>query len=241
MIDWVYPVTPMIHHLTPDSPVGIFSCPMRVSSEDGSRGGASPGNDGPPVAVSQFYLKNYRRRIIDDAHKYLTEEALRMAVRLIIIKAGTTLGDIDGWPEVSDRVPSMQTQDGRKALAAVYLMTVTKNLASLVRMDMAKRPVDVNQLEVIACLSAQRGCLAGLLAAIAVGVNQTAARGAVGRRKQGDATKARVQLVADGLRGRMSKEAAAVKVAQTIGKSTSTVRRLLSELYPGTSWVISAS
>ena len=159
-----------------------------------------------------------------------------MAVRLAIIDAGTTCEDIEGWPEASDQVPSMQTEDGRKSLAALYLMSVAKNLRSIRNMHMAKRPVDVQQLQVIAILSEQRGCLAGVLAAIAVGINQTVRRGASGRKKQGDATRARVQQMADGLRGRMSKEVAAVKVAEAVGKSTSTVRRLLSELYPGTSW-----
>lgn len=237
MIDWNLPVAPVIYHLTAESPVGLQSCPMYVSKEDGTRGISNQAmEEAKPVAVSQFFLKRYRETAIEGVHLYLATDALPIAKRLGVIDEDVTLKDIDGWPEASDRVPSMQTEDGRKALAALYLMSVTKNLGSLVRMNSAKRPVDVAQLELVASLSEQRGCLAGVLAAIAVGVNQTARRGALGRRKQGDATKARVQAMADELRGQVSKEVAAVKVAHAIGRSTSTVRRLLTELYPGSSW-----
>ncbi|MBP6900881.1 MAG: hypothetical protein KBC73_12370 [Burkholderiaceae bacterium] len=61
-------------------------------------------------------------------------------------------------------------------------------------------------------------------------------RGAQGRKLIGSATRARASKAADGLRGVMTKEAAAPIIANQIGKSTSYVRRLLSDMYPGIKW-----
>lgn len=230
MIDINLPVSPVIYQRG-----GGQSCPMFIPKE-GPRGSELGVKTPEPVAISQFFLKQFREYAGQEAARYLQQDAMPMAVRLAVIEAGTSSEDIEGWPDEPAQAPTMQTEDGRKGLAALYLMCLTKNLGYIRAAHTERLPVSTEQLQAIAVLCEQRGCLAGLFAAIAVGINQTTRRGASARKKQGDETRARIKQEAEPLRRRMSKEAAAVKVAQAVGKSTSTVRRLLTELYPSGAW-----
>lgn len=77
--------------------------------------------------------------------------------------------------------------------------------------------------------------LAGYLAAINATNAFRVSRGAKVRRTQGNATRDRVKSVARRYT-HLSRESAAVQIAEEIGKSSGTVRRLLSELFPGDQW-----
>lgn len=61
-------------------------------------------------------------------------------------------------------------------------------------------------------------------------------RGANGRRLIGTTTREKARAAAEQFRGKHSRESAAPMVAELIGKSPATVRKLLSELFPGEAW-----
>lgn len=67
---------------------------------------------------------------------------------------------------------------------------------------------------------------------------QQSSQGAKGRRKIGARTRSQVIDAAKTYLGKSSKEAAAVKIAQSIGKSSGAVRKLLSEIFPGDKWSV---
>ena len=88
------------------------------------------------------------------------------------------------------------------------------------------------------CTQARRvlANLQGYLEAMRDARADTSAFGAKGRRKLGDETKERVHVAAEDLRHSLSKERAAIVIAEQVNKSTSTVRRMLIEMYPGKAW-----
>lgn len=77
--------------------------------------------------------------------------------------------------------------------------------------------------------------LSGYLAALDSVNSFRVQRGAKSRRAQGDVTRERVKLVARRF-NHLSRESAAVEIAGEVGKSSGTIRRLLSELFPGEQW-----
>jgi hypothetical protein len=77
--------------------------------------------------------------------------------------------------------------------------------------------------------------LSGYLAALDAVNSFRVKRGAKSRRAQGDVTRERVKLVAKRF-NHLSRESAAVQIAEEIGKSSGTIRRLLSEIFPGEQW-----
>ncbi len=77
--------------------------------------------------------------------------------------------------------------------------------------------------------------LVGYLTALAAVNSFRVKRGAKSRRVQGDATRERVKLAARRF-NHLSRESAAVHIADEIGKSSGTIRRLLTELFPGDEW-----
>ncbi|MNV12914.1 hypothetical protein D3C71_1035390 [compost metagenome] len=79
------------------------------------------------------------------------------------------------------------------------------------------------------------GQLAGYLAALHATNSFRVKRGAQSRRAQGDVTRDRVKLVAKQYT-HLSRESAAFQIADVVGKSSGTIRRLLSELFPGEEW-----
>lgn len=81
--------------------------------------------------------------------------------------------------------------------------------------------------------------LAGYLAALDAVNAFRVKRGAKSRRAQGDVTRERVKSAARRYT-HLSRESAAVQIADEVGKSSGTIRRLLSELFPGDRWNKSA-
>lgn len=78
--------------------------------------------------------------------------------------------------------------------------------------------------------------LVGYLEAMNDLSQQNVERGAAGRREIGEQTMNKVKEVAPKFM-HMPKDAAASLISEEVGRSASTVRRLLSELFPGAAWV----
>ena len=78
--------------------------------------------------------------------------------------------------------------------------------------------------------------LMGYLEAMSDVSQQNVERGAAGRREIGEQTVNKVKELAPKFM-HLPKDAAASKISEEIGKSPSTVRRLLSDLFPGGAWV----
>lgn len=78
--------------------------------------------------------------------------------------------------------------------------------------------------------------LVGYLEAMNDVSQQNVERGAAGRRELGEQTMNKVKEVASKFM-HLPKDAAASLISEEVGKSPSTVRRLLSELFPGAAWV----
>ena len=62
------------------------------------------------------------------------------------------------------------------------------------------------------------------------------AEAAKSRRKIGDSKRERVRQLAEPHRGHMSKEKAAFEIAESIGASPGSIRKMLTELFPGSDW-----
>lgn len=77
--------------------------------------------------------------------------------------------------------------------------------------------------------------LGGYFAAIQDFSRHNAQRGAAGRRELGAQTMNKVKEVAPKFM-HLSKDSAAALIAQEIGRSASTVRKLLSDMFPGPAW-----
>jgi hypothetical protein len=77
----------------------------------------------------------------------------------------------------------------------------------------------------------------GYLCALADAREEVVRQGANGRRLIGATTRERIRQAAEPHRGNISREVAAPLIAEEVGKSAATVRRMLSELYPGSNWV----
>ncbi|MGJ7567865.1 hypothetical protein ACSFBM_28715 [Variovorax sp. GB1R11] len=78
--------------------------------------------------------------------------------------------------------------------------------------------------------------MVGYLGAIQDFSQHNAQRGAAGRREIGEQTTSKVKEAAPKFM-HLPKDSAATLIAEEIGRSASTVRRLLSELFPGPAWV----
>jgi hypothetical protein len=79
--------------------------------------------------------------------------------------------------------------------------------------------------------------LEGYLRAMADASSELTRRGASSRKELGAKTRDRVRSAVQPHRGRMTRDDASYLVAGEIGKAPSSVRRLLSELFPGDTWV----
>ena len=77
--------------------------------------------------------------------------------------------------------------------------------------------------------------LSGYLAALASANSFRVKRGAKVRRTQGDATRERVKAASSEYR-HLPRDTASVHISEAVGKSPGTIRRLLSELFPGEQW-----
>lgn len=79
----------------------------------------------------------------------------------------------------------------------------------------------------------------GYLSALAAVSHESAGRATGGRLRVGRESRDKVRQAAEGRR-HLSREAAAIDIAREINLSSSTVRRRLSELFPGDEWALSA-
>lgn len=84
--------------------------------------------------------------------------------------------------------------------------------------------------------SAEIAHLAGYLSAISDIQDERTRLAAAKRREDGKRSRDRLRAAADEVRGRMTREAAADELSEKLGKSPSTLRRLLSKEFPGESW-----
>ena len=211
------------------------SCPAFVAKCAGSESGVHP----EPEAEEEYELdsaglKRMRSIVGSNAESYLMQ-AVQLAIRLGVLPPGRTIADLAAAPSLETQIPKSTDPKG---LARMYMRSLAKNLSMLKRLHHEDAPVMSNCLGLMFLVGAQQNCVAGILASIDSTGRRTASAGAEGRRKIGANTRERVRIAAEGLRGRMSKEDAAVQIASSIGKGAATVRRILSSTFPGDSWRI---
>lgn len=220
----------------------------------GLRGADIRGDEG--VRLLENDMEKYWAR----AQLHVSDVLLPMAVRAKCFPGGTTVNDLDKHlvgPTAANGAPR-PSDPRRKAAEAVRLLSATCHAGSLLsslqaklRKQLADIPMGNDRVAALEVIEEQflKGHvdfysifedfapqLAGYLAAIQDFSQHNAQRGAAGRREIGEQTTGKVKEAAPKYM-HLSKDAAAALIAGEIGKSASTVRRMLSELFPGSAWV----
>lgn len=154
------------------------------------------------------------------------ESLIRLARKLGVVPHGCGLRELRGHFQRHELPTTVKERAANHLALASFLLQALSEIPSYHR--------DAKEYLRFA---AQSGAIAlGYMAALRDVRRELSKRGTNGRRRIGDKTREQVRHQVQPHRGQMSREAAAILVADAIRKSPATVRRLLSELFPGESW-----
>ena len=157
----------------------------------------------------------------------------RMPEAMEALKSGSNIEDVDFFP--NRRATRMAKVAISKILVPILIVTEVRLANSSDAEFMAEDEAALLRAGIEGCvvwMEHARGYLDGLEDAR----EHSRSKAAKARRRIGDNKRQKVRDLAAQHKGRVSKERAAFEIAEKIGASPGSIKKLLSEMFPGARW-----
>lgn len=173
----------------------------------------------------------YQRNLRAGAERLL----LPMARQLRVIEQAERIADLRNRPDLQGEVGHWHASAGH-APRRFALLTLERVAIALDALESFGSGDPTDGFGIVLFATEEIARSHAYMTAMTHARDEHVRRGADGRRLIGATARERVRKAAQRHQGKVTREAAAIEIAEEVGRSPATVRRMLTSLFPGARW-----